>query len=67
MPLSDEDSHLSSNDHKNKTKQQLVWCEDCHKFRSDKTRHFQSEIHLQKSQQSNFSQEVKIFVNENLK
>ena len=48
MPLSDKDSHLSSDDHKNKTKQLLVWCEGCGKYISDKTRHFQSEIHLQK-------------------
>ena len=29
MPLSDNSNHLSSNQHKNKTKQQQVWCEDC--------------------------------------
>ena len=43
MPLSDKSNHLSSNDHKNKTKQQLICCKDCGK--SDKTRQFQSEIH----------------------
>ena len=42
MPLSDKSNHLSSQSHKNKTKQQHIWCEDCGK--SDKTRHFQSEI-----------------------
>ena len=45
MPLSDKTNHLSSNDYKNKTKQQQIWCEDCGKYISDKTRHFQSEIH----------------------
>ena len=49
MPLSDTSIHLSSDQHKNKTKQQreaaLIWCEDCGKYISDKTRQFQSEIH----------------------
>ena len=49
MPLSDKLNHLSSDKHKNKTKQQReaaqIWCEDCGKDISDKTRHFQSEIH----------------------
>ena len=57
MLLSDIDSHLSSGDHKNKTKQLHVWCEDCGKNLSDKTRHFQNELHLQKNQQRNFSQD----------
>ena len=54
MPLSDKTSQLNSDEHKNKTKQQLGWCEDCGKYISDKTRHFQSKIHLQKNQQSKF-------------
>ena len=45
MPLSDKSNHLGSDQHKNKTKQQQIWCEDCGKYISDKTRHFQSEIH----------------------
>ena len=45
MPLSDKTNHLSSNDHKGKTKQQQIWCEECGKNISDKTRHFQSEVH----------------------
>ena len=45
MPLSDKTNHLSSNDHKNKTKQQQIWCEDCGKNIGDKTRHFQRETH----------------------
>ena len=45
MPLSDKSNHLSSNDHKNKSKQQQIWCEEGGKIVSDKTRHFQSEIH----------------------
>ena len=57
MPLSHKDSHLSSDDHKKKTKQLYVWCEDSGKFISDKTRHFRSEIHLQQNQQRNFSQD----------
>ena len=44
MPLSDKTNHLSSNDHKNKTKQQQICCEDCGKNISDKTTPFQSEI-----------------------
>ena len=43
MPISDKSNHLSSDQHKNKTIQ--IWCEDCGKYISDKTRHFQSEIH----------------------
>ena len=50
MPLSDKSTHLSSDQHKNKTKQQHIWCEDCGKYISDKTRHFQSEIHKLRSQ-----------------
>ena len=50
MPLSGKSSHLNSDEHKNKTEQRRVWCEDCNKYISDKTRHFQSEIHLQNRQ-----------------
>ena len=50
MPLSDKSNHLSSDQHKNKTKQQHIWSEDCGKYISDKTRHFQSEIHTSRSQ-----------------
>ena len=50
MPLSDKSNHLNSDQHKNKTKQQQVWCEDCGKHICDKTRHFQSEIHTLRSQ-----------------
>ena len=42
MPLSDKQTHLTSDQHKNRIKQQLFWCEDCCKYISDKTRHFQS-------------------------
>ena len=52
MPISDKDSHLNSDEHKNKTEQRRVWCEDCSKYISDTTRHFQSEIHLQNRQQN---------------
>ena len=49
MPLSDMSNHLSSDQHKNRTKQQneaaQIWCEDCGKYISFKIRHFQSEIH----------------------
>ena len=51
MPSSDKSSHLSSDEHKNRTNK--IWCQDCSKYITDKTRHFQSEIHLQKSQHSN--------------
>ena len=36
MPLSDKSNHLSSDQHKNKTKQQHIWCEDCGKYISNK-------------------------------
>ena len=52
MPISDKESHLNSNEHKNKTEQRRVWCEDCSKYISDTTRHFQKEIHLQNRQQN---------------
>ena len=50
MPLSDQSIDLGSDQHKNKTKLQHIWCEDCGKYISDKTRHFQSEIHTLRSQ-----------------
>ena len=50
MHLSDKSNHLSSDQQKNKTKQQHIWCEDCGKYITDKTRHFQSEIHTLRSQ-----------------
>ena len=59
MPLSDKLNHLNSDQHKNKTKQQQVWCEDCGKYASDKTRHFQSEIHTLRSQNNQISQDTR--------
>ena len=50
MNISDKSSHLNSDEHKNKNKK--VWCEECGKYITDKTRHFQSEIHLQNRQQN---------------
>ena len=50
IPLSDKLNHLNSDQHKNKTKQQQIWCEDCGKCITDKTRHFQKEIHTLRSQ-----------------
>ena len=50
MPLSDMSYQSSSDQHKNKTKKQHNWCEDCSKYESDKTSHFQSEIHTLRSQ-----------------
>ena len=79
MPLSDKSNHLGSDQHKNKTKQQQIWCEDCGKYISDKTRHFQSEIHTLRSQnnreatqisqdtrstQNTFGNGVEVIVNE---
>ena len=46
MSQSDNSNHLRSDQRKNKTKQQHIWCEDCCKYISDKTRHFESEIHM---------------------
>ena len=51
MPLSDTIFHLYSDEHKNETKGR-VYCEDCVKYVSDRTRHFQSESHIQRSQQT---------------
>ena len=55
MPLSDKSNHLNSDERKNKTKQQReatqIWCEDCGKYISN-SRHFQSEIHTLRSQNS---------------
>ena len=51
MPLSDKKSRLNSDNHKQRIKEH-VWCEGCGKNISDKTRHFQSEIHLQNRQQN---------------
>ena len=78
IPLSGKSSHLNSNEHKNKTEQRRVWCEDCNRYLSDKTRHFQSEIHLQNRQnrqqnnmqstfgiQNTFGNGVEIIMNEN--
>ena len=59
MPLSDKSNHLKSDQHKNKTKQQHIWCEDCGKYISDKTRHFQSEIHTFRSQKHQISQDTR--------
>ena len=49
MPMSDKSNHLNSDEHRNKTKQQHIWCEDCGKYISN-SRHFQSEIHTLRSQ-----------------
>ena len=71
MPLSEKSSHLNSDEHKNKTEQRRVWCEDCNRYTSDKARHFQSEIHLQNRQnrqqnniQNTFGKGVEIIMNE---
>ena len=52
IPFSDKNSQLNSDGHKQRIKQLLAWCEDCGKYISDKTRHFQSKSPLQKSQHS---------------
>ena len=43
MKLSDK-SYLISDELKQRTKEQYIWCEDCDKYIPDE-RHFQSEIH----------------------
>ena len=78
MPLSGKSSHLNSDEHKKKTEQRRVWCEDWNRYISDKTRHFQCEIHLQNRQnrqqnnmqstfgiQNTFGNGVEIIINEN--
>ena len=50
MALSDKSNHLDSDQHKNKTKQQQIWCEDRGKYISEKTRLFKSDIHTLRSQ-----------------
>ena len=49
---SSKSDHISSINHQEKLNHytQRVWCEDCGKLISDKTRHFQPEKHLLKSQ-----------------
>ena len=49
MPLSAKSNHLNSDQHKNKTKQQQNWCEECGKYISGKIGHFQSETHTLRS------------------
>ena len=56
MPLSGKSNQLNSDQHRNKTKQQQVWCEDCGKYIGDKTSHFQSEIHTLRSQKLDTTQ-----------
>ena len=70
MPRADKEFHLNSIEHKSRTEQRRVWCEDCSKYISDTTRQFQSESHLrnrQNTQQSYFSLSngVEITVKEN--
>ena len=69
MPRADKESHLNSNEHKNRTEQRRVWCEECSKYISDTTRHFQSESHLRNRQSTfnNFSlgNGVNVIVKEN--
>ena len=48
-PYEYKSNHLNSDEHKNKTKQQHNWCEDCGKYISI-SRRFQSEIHTLRSQ-----------------
>ena len=79
MALSDKSKELSSDQHKNKTKQQYIWCEDCGRSKSDKTKHCQSEIHKAHAASHtasstasraashatlHFGQEVEVIVNE---
>ena len=59
MPLSDKSNPLSSDQHKNKTKQPHIWCEDCGKYISDKKRHFQSEFHTLRSQNNHICQDTR--------
>ena len=59
MPLSDRSNHLSSEQHTNRTKQQHIWCEDCGKYISNKTRNFQREIHTLRSQNHHISQDTR--------
>ena len=72
MPLLEKSSHLNSDEHKNKTEQRRVWCEDCNRYIPDKTRHFKSENPLrnrQNRQQNNIQNTlgngVEIIMNEN--
>ena len=70
MPPADKESHLNSDEHKNKNIK--IWFEDCNKDISGTTRHLQSEIHPRNRQNtqsafSNFSlgNGVNIIVKEN--
>ena len=57
MPRSKKDSHLNSDEQNNQHIK--ISCEDCNKYISDKTRHFQSAVHLQNRQQINFNQSTR--------
>ena len=52
MPRSDKNSHLNSNKNKNNK----VWFEECSKYVSDTTRHFQGDIHLRNKQNNQLNQ-----------
>ena len=45
MKLSDIQSQLGSDEQKNNNNKK--WCEDCNKDITERTRHFQSEKHIQ--------------------
>ena len=47
MPLSDKSSHIKPGNHKQRIKEQHVWCGGCGKYISD-----ESESHLQNRQQN---------------
>ena len=36
MKLSDTSSHLNSDEHKQRTEEQYIWCGDCETYISDK-------------------------------
>ena len=61
MPFSDKDSHLKSDEHKNRANK--ILCEDCGKSKCDITKHFRSEIHAIKTQ----NRQQNIFDQDNIK
>ena len=55
IPLSVKSSHLNSDEHENHHIK--IWCEECNKYISDTTRHFQSESHLRNRQNNQLNQQ----------
>ena len=47
MPLSDKETHLSSDEHRSRNIRN--WCEGCNKYMTDTITHYRSMAHIQRS------------------